>query len=220
MKTLLVSSRNYITLFRSRRRLKDILDKNSIEIYVYDKCSLIDVDLRDVFFYVNSVSQLDEDTRICIKRGLRKGSTVIVEIVPRTRNDVVLVNKLISQYGIEYTWLKIYDSVNNNGVPLNPLMDAYFPEKHLENIIVEHAFHMRVFRAYRFIRGKDTAIVIDPRTEEVLPIPSGKNVCSGAITYNNGKPQLIVFSGYVFSDTSLENTMNYKLLELVLSFIS
>ena len=220
LKTLLVSSRNYMMLFRGRRRLRDVLDRSGVEIYVYDRCSLIDIDLKDAFFYVNSVSQLDEDARMCIKRGLRKGSIVIVEIVPRTRSDIVLVNKLVSQYGIEYTWLKVYDSTNNNGVPLNPLMDAYLPGRHLENIVVEHAFHIRAFRAYRFLRGKDTAIIMDPRTEEVLPVPSGRNVCSGTITYDNGKPQLIAFSGYVFSDTSLGSTMNYKLLELILSFIS
>ncbi len=220
MKALLVSSRNYMSLFRGRRKLKDVLDRSGVEMYIYDKCSLIDIDLKEGFFYVNSISQLDEDTRKCIKRGLRKGSSVIIEIVPRIRNDLVIVNKLLSQYGIEYTWLKIYDSINNNGVPLNPLMDAHFPEKRLENIVVEHAFHIRTFGAYSFLRGKDTTIVIDPVTEEALPIPSGKNICSGALTYNNGKPQLIVFSGYVFSDTSLENVANYNLLELVLLFIS
>ncbi len=219
MKNLLISSRNYMTLFRSRRKLKDVLDRTGVGIYVYDKCSLIDIDFKDAFFYVNSISQLDEDTRLCIKRGLRKGSVVIVEITPSTRNDIVLVNKLLSQYGIEYTWLKVYDSINNNGVPLNPLMDAYFSDNRLEDIVVEHAFHVRAFRAYRFIRGKDTAIVMDPRTEEALPIPSGKNVCSGAITYSDGRPQLIVFSGYVFKDTSLENSSNRKLLELVLSLV-
>lgn len=215
---LLVSSRNYMTLFRGRRKLKDMMDTNGVEIYVYDKCSLIDIDFKEGFFYVNSISQLDEDTRRCIKRGLRKGSNAVIEIVPRTRSDIVLINRFLSQYGIEYTWLKIYDSINNNGIPLNPLMDVYLPGKRVKNIVVEHAFHIRTFGAYRFIRGKDTAIVIDPLTKEALPVPWGKNICSGAIIYNNSKQQLVVFSGYVFSNTSLENEANYDLLKLILSF--
>ncbi len=212
MKTLLTASRNYSVLFRGRRKLKRLLEENRVEIYVYDSCSLIDVDLKEAFFYINSTSQLDEDTRRCIRRGLRRGSLVILEVIPRSRMDIILLNKLLSSYGIEYTWLKIYDSVNNNGIPLNPLMDAYFPEYRIENIVVEHAFHIRAFSAYHLIRGKSTAIAIDPITQEALPVPSGENICAGAITFSNGNPLLYVFSGYVFSDTALENEANLRLL--------
>ncbi len=210
--TLLVSSRHYGVLFRGRRKLKKLIEEKGVEVYVYDSCSLIDVDFGEALFYINTTLQLDDDTRRCIRRGLRKGSLVVLEVIPHSRVDIVLLNKLLSSYGIEYTWLKIYDSINNNGVPLNPLMDAYFPKYRIDNVIVEHAFHIRAFSAYHLIRGKNTATVIDPITQEALPVPSGENICAGAIVFSNGNPILYVFSGYVFSDTALGNEANLRLL--------
>lgn len=207
------------SIWKGFRKLHEYLIKQGYEIGVLDR-SMVSCAV-DIIVYVNSKKYIEEnEIRSYIKYFTRKGAKLIVELVPRSKSDVQVINKLLSSYGMELSWIKIYDPINNNGVPTNPIAKPNaLPGLRNAKIVVEHAFHIRPFASTPLLKGQDTALAMNPDTGEVIPYPKGEDLVYATIRHgDDGNPWVIYFAGYVFRDTVLHND-NLQLLEHILALV-
>ncbi len=161
------------------------------------------VETSEVIIYVNSLKNLRDEDRRVIKALVRRGVRLIAEIVPGSRRDIYGINKLVGSYGIEVTWIKAYDPVNNNGVALNPKAKLTINEyESSTEVVVEHAYHVRTNRAKPLLVGYDTALAMNPETNEVVPYPRGNSIVYAAMHIDQLNGSLVAYiAGYVFRDT-------------------
>lgn len=175
----------------------------------------------NVLIYINSTKYLNEEVRKLIRFYVKRGAKLLVEVVPRSRKDINVLNKLLSGYGAEYTWIKIYDPLNNNGVPTNPIAN---PSTILglanARIIVEQAYHLRNTVSIPLLMGHESALAMNPESNEVIPFPRGTDLVYAVARFSEDQGlQIVCFSGYVFRDTVLQGD-NIRLLECILSLLA
>ncbi len=172
------------------------------------------VKASEITIYVNSLKNLGDEDRRLIKALVRRGAKLIVEIVPSSRKEVHNINKLIGSYGIEVTWIKAYDPVNNNGVALNPKARLTLDENEASiEVVVEHAYHVRVIKAKPLLIGHHTALAMDPETNKVVPYPRGGDMVYAAIYIDQlSKGSTIYVAGYVFRDTVFDQNKEFAKL--------
>lgn len=178
-------------------------------------------EFKNTLIYINSAKYLNEEVRKLIRFYVRRGARLLVEVVPRSRKDVSVLNKLLSGYGVEYTWIKIYDPLNNNGVPTNPIANpSIVLELANAKIVVEQAYHLRSTVSTPLLIGHESALAMNPESNEVIPFPKGTDLVYAAARFNEEQGlQIICFSGYVFRDTVLQGD-NIRLLERILSLLT
>ena len=178
-------------------------------------------EFRNTLIYINSTKYLNEEVRKLIRFYIRRGAKLLVEVVPKSRKDVSVLNKLLSSYGVEYTWIKIYDPLNNNGVPTNPIAN---PSTILElanaKIIVEQAYHLRNTVSIPLLIGHESALAMNPESSEVIPFPRGTDLVYAVARFSEEQGlHIVCFSGYVFRDTVLQGD-NIRLLERILGLLA
>ncbi len=190
--------------WKSFKKLHEYLVGNNYDIVEELSHILIEgVEANEIVIYVNSLKNLRDEDRRIIKAFVRRGARLIAEIVPGSRRDVYNINKLVGSYGIEVTWIKAYDPINNNGVALNPKARLTINEHEgSTEVIVEHAYHVRIIKAKPLLVGYDTALAMNPETNEVVPYPRGGSIVYAAIHVDQLNGNLVTYmAGYVFRDT-------------------
>ncbi len=207
-------------MLSGRRKLIELLSLKGFEVvtsleeipYIIDEL---------VFMYIFSTKSLEQKT--LIKSLVRRGISLIVEFIPKNRNDVELMNRLTSSYGIEYSWIKVIDYKHNTGIHENPiiLIDEIRHEilREVNNITFHKPFHIRTTKSKPLVTGNKSTITLDPETGKPLLMPRGKEVILAALHVTSKDSIIIAFSGYVFDDIALGYEGNRKLLLNIIDYL-
>ncbi len=220
MKTeILVLTPTPTVIIGRRKTLKVMMEEGELITSPHIPQEYLD-ELRLV--YIFSVRQLNSEHRTLIKSLVRRGVNVMVEFMPRSRNDVEVMNKFTSSYGIEYTWIKVVDYKYNVGLyecPMILIKEAKHDIlKNVGKVVFHRPYHIRAEKSQPLIIGNESCIALDPITNKPLVMPRGHAITLAALHTTQKNSVVIAFSGYVFDDTALENKGNEVLLRNIIRF--